>query len=290
MTRPPVTVLMAVKNGRPYLQTAIESTLAQTYRDFEFLIIDDASTDDTADIIRSYQDPRIQLRTLAKNVGQTAALNLGLADIKTPWIARMDADDYCHPRRFEAQMRLIESDPALGCVGTFAWFFTEDPAQRDQIVARPVDHEAIRKALLWSSPIVHSTTFLKTSTLQEIGGYDERYRYSADLDLYDRLIAKCHAANVPEPLLGLRRHPGQDSHSVKAIKESIQIFQRRLDSGAYSKPDAAVVSAAESLHKALQAKIESRYGAVLKETLRAFWLSPSVTLGHFLPGRSGSHE
>src|SRR5687768_4124984 len=119
MINPPVTVLMAVKNGRPYLQTAIESTLAQTYRDFEFLIIDDASTDDTAEIIRSYQDPRIRLRTLAKNVGQTAALNLGLQDIKTPWIARMDADDYCHPRRFEAQMRLIESDSTLGCVGTF---------------------------------------------------------------------------------------------------------------------------------------------------------------------------
>jgi glycosyltransferase involved in cell wall biosynthesis len=290
MSMPAVTVLMAVKNGRPYLQTAIESTLAQTYGDFEFLIIDDASTDDTADIIRSYQDPRIRLRTLSKNVGQTAALNLGLQEIKTPWIARMDADDYCHPRRFEAQMNAIKADATLGCVGTFAWFFTEDPAQRDQIVSRPVDHASIRKTLLWSSPIVHSTTFLKTNPLREVGGYDERYRYSADLDLYDRLITKCHAANVPEPLLGLRRHPGQDSHSVKAIKESIQIFQRRLASGAYSTADATVVSAAISLHEAFYAKIESRYGDVLKEVLRAFWLSPSITLGHFLPRRSGSHE
>ena len=99
-----LTVLMTVYNGSPFLRTAIDSILNQTYADFCFLIVDDASTDDSREIVRSYKDPRIQLVCLEHNVGQTAALNIGLRQATTPWIARMDADDYSGPTRFEEQM------------------------------------------------------------------------------------------------------------------------------------------------------------------------------------------
>lgn len=283
MNKAPLTVLMAVRNGGPYLRPAVESILAQTYEDFEFLIIDDASTDETVEVIRSYSDRRIRLLPLVKNIGQTAALNRGLREVSTKWIARMDADDYSAPDRFRAQMDAINRDDRLGCVGTFAWFFRDDPAKQDAILTRPIEHEAIQNTLLWASPIIHGTIVVNTEAVIEAGGYDERYRYSADLDLYDRLLKKCRAANLPQPLVGLRRHTGQDSHSTVAIRESIQILSRRLSSGSYTRKEAAVILSAQHLHEALCAWLDHQYFAVFGKMLAAFVSSPATTLRHFPP-------
>jgi glycosyltransferase involved in cell wall biosynthesis len=280
-----LTVLMAVRNGEPYLQAAIDSILAQTYEDFIFLVIDDASTDNTREIVRGYGDRRIQLLSLEKNIGQTAALNRGLEETKTEWIARMDADDYSAPKRFELQMQAAKADSTLGCIGTYAWTFTGDPSVVEGKLEKPVGNAAIQAALLWSAPIIHGSMIARTQQMRDAGGYNERYRYSADLDLYDRLLARCGGDNVPEFLLGIRRHPGQDSHSVKAIRESIDIFNHRLAAGAYSAKDVAVVRAGKYLHEALCAKVESRYLATVGSVASAFWFCPSLTLAHFLPRR-----
>jgi glycosyltransferase involved in cell wall biosynthesis len=280
-----LTVLMAVRNGEPYLQAAVESILSQTWGDFTFLVIDDASTDKTPEIIRSYGDRRIQLLCLDKNIGQTAALNRGLEETKTEWIARMDADDYSAPKRFELQMQAAKADRTLGCIGTYAWTFEGDPAHVEGKLLKPVGSGAIRSALLWSSPIIHGSMIARTRDMTEAGGYNERYRYSADLDLYDRLLSRCAADNVPELLLGIRRHPGQDSHSAKAIRESIEIFNHRLTQGTYSPKEVAVVRAGKHLHEALCASIESRYLDTLGSVASAFWFSPSLTLAHFIPRR-----
>jgi glycosyltransferase involved in cell wall biosynthesis len=282
---PELTVIMAVRNGEPYLKAAIESILRQSYEDFTFLIIDDASTDKTVETVRSYDDKRIQLLSLDKNIGQTAALNRGLQETRTEWIARMDADDYSAPKRFELQMRAANADRTLGCIGTYAWTFTGDPDRVEGKLEKPVGNAAIRAALLWSAPIIHGSIIARTQDMRDAGGYNERYRYSADLDLYDRLLARCAADNVPELLLGIRRHPGQDSHSVKAIRESIEIFNHRLAQGAYSPKELAVVRAGKHLHEALCAKVESRYLDTLGSVASAFWFSPTLTLAHFLPRR-----
>ncbi len=280
-----LTVLMAVRNGEPYLRAAVESILSQSYTDFTFLVIDDQSTDKTPDIVRSYDDPRIQLLVLEKNVGQTAALNRGLQETRTEWIARMDGDDYSAPKRFEMQMQSARSDKTLGCVGTFAWTFTGDPSRREGLIEKPVGDIAIQAALLWSAPIIHGSIVARTQVMRDAGGYNERYRYSADLDLYDRVLSRCRADNVPEPLLGIRRHPGQDSHSVKAIRESIDIFDRRLATGSYSQEQRAVVRAGKYLHEGLCARVESRHLDTFKSVAQAFWWSPALTLAHVLPKR-----
>lgn len=282
---PELTVLMAVRNGEPYLQAAVESILTQTYTDFTFLVIDDQSTDNTREIVRSYDDRRIQLLALDKNIGQTAALNRGLQETRTEWIARMDADDYSAPKRFEMQMQTAKSDETLGCIGTFAWTFTGIPSVIEGKLEKPVGNAAIQSALLWSSPIIHGSMIARTQVMRDAGGYNERYRYSADLDLYDRLLAHCAADNVPEPLLGIRRHAGQDSHSVKAIRESIDIFNNRLATGRYSSKEIAVVRAGKYLHEALCARLESRHYDTFRNVANAFWFSPSLTLAHFLPRR-----
>jgi hypothetical protein len=196
----------------------------------------------------------------------------------------MDADDYSSPDRLEAQVHAIKADDRLGCVGTFAWFFRDDPEKRDGLLRRPIDHEEIQETLLWSSPMVHATMMARTQILKDIGGYDERYRYSADLELYDRLFPRCRAANVPLPLFGLRRHPGQDSHSQKALRESIQILLQRQSSGRYQGRELDTIRAAQYLHEALSARMDRRYLGVARNVAGAFWFAPAITLRHFLPG------
>ena len=147
--------MMAVHNGSPFLGVAVDSILQQTYRDFQFLIVDDASTDDSREIIRSYEDSRIVLNCLEHNIGQTAALNIGLRQASTRWIARMDADDYAASTRLEEQMFVLEADGSLGCVGTFAWLFRDDPQVVERIITPPTDYVEIKRASLSEIALIH---------------------------------------------------------------------------------------------------------------------------------------
>ncbi|MFC1937085.1 glycosyltransferase family 2 protein [Chloroflexota bacterium] len=106
-----MTVLMTVYNGEPYLYEAVASILAQTYRDFRFLILDNASTDNSRGVIRSFNDPRIKLVELPENIGLVAALNRGLEMIDTPFVARMDADDISLPTRLEKELNELQNSP-----------------------------------------------------------------------------------------------------------------------------------------------------------------------------------
>ncbi|MBI4354507.1 MAG: glycosyltransferase, partial [Candidatus Omnitrophica bacterium] len=224
----PVTILMAVHNGAPYLRMALESLLAQTMPQFRLLIVDDASTDTTREVILSFHDPRIELLRVERNVGQTAALNLGLRQTSTPWIARMDADDYAAPQRLEAQLRAVHDEPTLDCVGTCAWVFRDYPDQIEDVIDKPADDAAIKRQLLRVVPMIHGTLLVRRQLLLGVGGYDERYRYSADWDLYMRLLPRCRAANIPRRLMGLRRHPRQGSFTRTSVEENLEIFSRVL--------------------------------------------------------------
>jgi glycosyltransferase involved in cell wall biosynthesis len=163
-----LTVLMTVYNGSPYLRTAIDSILEQTYCDFQFLIVDDASTDDTREIIRSYEDSRIQLLCLEQNVGQTVALNIGLRQASTQWIARMDADDYSAPSRFEEQMRALDEDSSLACVGSFGWIFRDDPQAVERIVTTPTDSHDIKQASLAELALIHGCIIVSTTAKAQV--------------------------------------------------------------------------------------------------------------------------
>ena len=271
-----LTVLMAVYNGAPFLRTAIESILNQTYGDFHFLIIDDASTDGTRDIVRSYNDERIELLCLDRNVGQTAALNVGLRHATMPWIARMDADDYSAPSRLEEQIRALDADSSLSCLGTFGWEFRDDPSIIEGIQTKPLHHAEISRVLLQGSPIIHGSIVVSTKALLDVGGYNERYRYSADLELYDRLLARYIAANIPKALIGLRQHPNQGSCSRVAVEEGIDILSRRLSNG--YRPDEIVVIreslAISYLQRARHLRDERKYLLLLKSILAAIQASP----------------
>lgn len=234
MSAPPVTMLLAVYNGERFLRTAIESVLNQTYGDFRFLIVDDCSTDQSARLAESFRDPRIEVLRLPKNVGQTAALNLGVQRISSPWIARMDADDYSAPERLELQMKAVERCPGIHCIGTAAWEFTTRPQVVEQVVRRPVAEDEIRRAALLGKGIIHGSIVIERRALLDAGGYDERYRYASDRELFIRFLRKHRAINLPEALVGCRRTPGQDSYSLKAADEYIDIYQRLLEADGHA--------------------------------------------------------
>src|SRR5690349_9241462 len=125
MTKPVFTVLMPVYNGEKYLREAIDSILAQTLTDFEFLIIDDGSKDRSVDIIKSYADPRINLVKNEVNLGISKTLNRGIEIAAAEFIARMDADDISHPTRLQKQYDYLIKNPECALLSTWAKMITE---------------------------------------------------------------------------------------------------------------------------------------------------------------------
>ncbi len=293
---PWVTVLMAVHNGDRFIRTAIESILSQTYGDFLFRIIDDASTDGTLDVIRSYRDERIELVSLDKNVGQTAALNTGLRQSASPWIARMDADDFSDSRRLEVQIECLKRQPDVRCVGTAAWEFREDPQRREAVRFRPARHEEIWQAALHGSGMIHGSILVSREALLAVGGYDERYRYAADRELFIRLFPRYRATNLQEPLLGIRRHEQQDSFSLGAANEYIQIFQRHLASRGYPPMERTILRRSLAYSHLFRAGCSDRAGHIRKawaDRLQALGIAPETCarslVGAILPQQWVTH-
>ncbi len=280
-----LTVLMAVYNASAFIRTAIESIRCQTYRDFDFLIVDDGSTDDTREIVRSYDDARIELLCLERNVGQTAALNIGLRHASTAWIARMDADDYSAAVRLDEEMRMIEEDESLECVGTYAWEFRDDPQVVETIISRPRSHPEIKRAALEGAGLIHGSIVISRVALLEIGAYNERFRYASDREMFLRFLVKHRAANVLKPLLGIRRHPNQDSYSEVAADEYIDIFAGMLVNGGYSPDETAILRRSLSYSYLFRARCRRKKRQHVgwgRDVVSAFCLSPITCLRGFV--------
>lgn len=200
---PKVTVLMSVYDGTKYLREAIDSILGQTYTGFEFLIINDGSTDDSFDIIESYGDPRIRVFHNKTNLGLTKALNKGLRLARGEYIARMDADDISLPQRLEKQIEFLDRNQDIGICGTF----TETIGSVDGIWKYPMDHAYIRSRMIFANSFAHSSVLLRTSILKEHKiFYDESFRFSQDYELWVRLSRHTKFANLPDILVLHRVH------------------------------------------------------------------------------------
>lgn len=169
---PKVTVLMPVYNGEKYLREAIESILNQTYKDFEFLIINDGSTDGTVEIIESYDDSRIRLVHNEKNLKLVATLNKGLQLASGEFIARMDGDDISLPERLEKQVAFMDANPVVGICGT--WVKTIGDIQGN-VWMHPTDADIVRCRLLFESVLAHPSVMMRLSLLNKF-----RLRYSND--------------------------------------------------------------------------------------------------------------
>ena len=205
---PKVSVVMSVYNGSPYLREAIDSILQQTYEDFEFLIIDDGSTDGSRDVISSYDDPRIELLENDINQGLPASLNRGIASARGEYIARQDADDISLPDRLQRQVHWLDTDNSTGVVGT--WTLEMDIRGR---VFNSLQFADDRQLLLQRmveeglNPWPHGSSMMRKKLVDAVGGYDERFWYTQDFDLWLRLWPNCDFRVLPWFLYKLRRVP-----------------------------------------------------------------------------------
>lgn len=207
MTSPEVTVLMSVYNGEQYLHEAMQSILDQTFDDFEFLIIDDASNDNSAAIINSFNDKRIRYLRNDKNLGLTASLNKGLILSDGLYIARMDADDISKPTRLEKQVDFMKANPEVGLLGTWFEYY---PTGRK--VKSFIEHRDIYAQLFIYNAIAHPTAMLRRSVLIDNKCfYNNKFTKAQDYELWSRLIEITKTANLPEILLLYRVHEGQVS-------------------------------------------------------------------------------
>jgi hypothetical protein len=207
---PKVSVLMGVHNGARYLGEAIESILDQTWENFEFIVIDDGSTDNTHAILADYQrrDGRLQVHSQSRQ-GLAATLNTGLALARGEYVARMDADDKSVRDRLATQLALMEGRPDVGVCG--AWVRFMDTIN-GEVLRYPVDDASLRCRLIFENPIAHPTVVLRRRIFVDAGlRYDTTFSYSQDYDLWTRASRLCHLANVPRTLVWYRQHSSQAS-------------------------------------------------------------------------------
>jgi glycosyltransferase involved in cell wall biosynthesis len=226
---PKVSVVLAVYNGAQYVDQAVDSILAQTFTDFELVIVNDGSTDQTPRILATYQDPRIVIVDNAQNLGLTKSLNRGIRASHGELIARQDADDASLRDRLARQVVYMDAYPTVGLVGSGSrWIDGQDVLIREwQPMTEPAE---IQQALLASIPFLHGTFMFRRACLPDIGGgYDETVPVAQDCDLLLRISEQWDLANLQDILYVHRRH--QDTVTAKRRADQ-QRYHRRAQQAA----------------------------------------------------------
>jgi len=222
---PLVSVLMPVYNGEKYLKEAIESVLHQTYTNFEFIIVNDGSTDVSEQIILSYSDDRIVYLKNTYNLKLIQTLNLGFSKAKGKYIARMDADDISLPMRLEKQVEFLEKNPDIGVLGTGVLLKTDKETTE---LLYHTDDASIRFALAFYCPFIHPTVMLRKTIVDELPVvFDVNYVHAEDYELWTRLAHVTKLANLPAFLLEYRIHDNQISSQFTAKQTEMAMEIRK---------------------------------------------------------------
>jgi len=219
MNHPKVTVLMSVFNGSAHLRPSVESILNQTLSDFEFVIIDDGSSEPVSQIILDYQDDRIRL-VRQENCGLTMSLNRGLNLARSPFIARMDADDISLPERLELQFEVFSKNQELDFVGTFFDVIDEceNLVQKKELIRDPV-YRLWR--LMFHNNYGHGTMLFRKSAVINVGMYDVSLRFAQDYDLWSRISKKNNNTIIPEYLYRYRMNAKGSQSSIKNYEDQL---------------------------------------------------------------------
>jgi hypothetical protein len=218
---PRVTVLLAVKDGLPWVRETVESVLAQTVEDFELLVVDDGSTDGTADAIADFGDPRIRILRNERNIGQVPSLNRGLDEARGEIVARIDADDVMLPPRLARQLAVLDAEPDVALAGTWMDIVDDEGRRWAEVRGRVRDFTELVFAILVDRyPWGHPSIAFRRDVVRSLGGYDASLAPSEDKDLYRRLaLARHDARSVEEPLVRYRRHGSQLSHEQREVQK-----------------------------------------------------------------------
>ncbi len=230
MTRavPPLSVVMPVRNGEPFLSVAIQSVLSQTYSDFEFIIVDDGSSDETPSILRGFASADSRIR-LFKTSGEgiVAALNLAIEMARGDFVARMDSDDIALPERFAIQTEALQSRPDHVAIGSNA--IVIDSSGRDtgaKLV--PTESFPATAELLQRNTFLHPTIMMRRAAVVSVGLYRSACIYAEDYDLWLRLAEIGEMENMREPLLRFRMHAHQTSKTRRLKQRAATALARQM--------------------------------------------------------------
>ncbi|MFT3782545.1 MAG: glycosyltransferase [Nibricoccus sp.] len=208
MSTPAISVIIPVYNAERYLESAVASIQEQSFSDFEIVAVDDGSSDQSLSILKRLASADNRLRIISRpNTGIVRALNDGLADARGEFVARMDADDFCLPQRFEKQITFLRKNP--GCVGVgSAFIYIDSKGYAIKECARPGAHHTIERELLAGNGgvIIHPAAMFRREAIGRVGGYRESAEWIEDLDLYLRLAQIGELSNLPEVLFHYRLH------------------------------------------------------------------------------------
>ena len=231
-SNPLVSVLMPVYNGEKYLFEAIQSILNQTYQNFEILIIDDCSTDNSVRIIQSINDKRVRFLQNKENLGQTKTLNKGIYIAKGKYIARQDQDDLSENLRLELQVNYLEKYPDIKLVGSSINFIDN----RGNLITKRkavIGHNKIINAFSIDNQIAHSSAMFCKSTATKLNGYSLEYKISQDFEFWLRFANENKLDNLDENLISIRMHEAQTLKNKKKNKnyyfEFMKVYQFLLD-------------------------------------------------------------
>lgn len=227
MKKIPVSVVMPVYNAEKYLRQSIESVQSQTYKNFEFIIIDDGSSDSSWRIIKGYasKDKRIRAFRNFQNLRATKTLNRGLRLSRGKFIVRMDADDWSYPYRIKEQMKYMNGHSEVGVSGGTIEVCDED----FKVLNRrgyPKTDKDVRKKIFRYSPFAHPATIWRTEVLKKVGGYNENIPLSQDYELYFRIGRISKFGNLNKVLLRLRTHNDSSSILRGRYQEQFTIYSR----------------------------------------------------------------
>ena len=216
-----VTVLMPVYNGASYVREAIDSILSQTYNNFEFLIINDGSTDNTEQIVLSYDDERIRYIKNSENIKLIASLNKGLNLAEGKYIVRMDADDLSTPDRLKYLVDYMEQHSECAVCGSWAETFPNGG-----IVEYPTNNNDIKFRMFNDMAVIHASTIIRKSSIANMC-FDAEYAHAEDYDFFTRVIKSNKIANIPNVLYKIRHHPSQVSEVFHKIQQDNSLKVRK---------------------------------------------------------------
>jgi len=227
---PRVTVFIPVHNRQDYVCTAVNSILAQTFTDFELLVVDDGSSDATLERLARYRDSRLRVETNGRNLGIPATRNRGLELARGEYIALLDSDDHAYRERLARQVRWLDRHPDIVQSGSWCSFMDGEGRPLRKVRRQPLRAEDVHAHMLFHCPLVNRTIMARTAVLREYG-YSEDFPRCQDYDLHERLASQHRMANLGEYLVCGREHAGRFTGRTAALgrERKLAVYRRQLE-------------------------------------------------------------
>lgn len=217
---------MPVYNGEKYIKETIESVINQSFVDFEFIIIDDGSTDNTLNIINDFQDDRIKI-IKQNHGGIVKALNTGLQNSKGEYIIRIDADDICVQNRFDELLNFMNENIDIVICGSWADVIDESGNIIDELKHPPVDDKDIRRYIKIHNPFIHPSVIFRRDIIDKVGAY-RNFKHNEDYELWTRILPIGEGHNIPQKLIKYRIHSKQITRKANLQMRLFGVIVRLL--------------------------------------------------------------